>query len=76
MVNEYGEELVPIRHPEIPDAVRDHAASFNPPAMWVADMGDDEYLLYDKNGELLDMIALEMPRKSLLKSFWQLAARR
>ncbi len=53
-----GEELIDINDPRLPKAVRKHGKLFKNPARYVIDDGDDSYILYAEDGELLDMVYL------------------
>jgi len=44
-----------IDHPLLSPEVKEHARRLRTPAAWVTPMGNDEYLLYANDGELLDM---------------------
>ena len=58
-----GEELVDIDDPSLPDVLREHAKRFSNPGKVVIVVGDDEYVLYAEDGELLDLcfMSLEDP---------------
>lgn len=52
------EDIVDIDNARIPQAVRMHGARFRNPARFVADLGNDEYVLFAEDGELLDLVYL------------------
>lgn len=52
------EDIVDIDNARIPQAVRTHGARFRNPARFVADLGNDEYVLFAEDGELLDLVYL------------------
>lgn len=53
------DELIDIDDPVVPEEIRAHGARFKNPARYVADLGNDEYVLYAQDGELLDMVYLK-----------------
>ncbi len=50
------DEVLDITDASIPDEIYEHGQLFNPPARWVIDLGRGEYLLFDEDGELLDLV--------------------
>jgi hypothetical protein len=50
-----GEVVLSIDDAEVPEIIRRHGARFRNPARYVIDPGQGEYLLYDADGELLDL---------------------
>lgn len=55
---EDGDERADINDPCVPDEVRDHGRRFKKPARYVIDLGNDEFILYAEDGELLDLVSL------------------
>lgn len=53
-----GEVVLSIDDAGIPEPIRRHGARFRNPARYVIDLGEGEYLLYDGDGELLDLCHL------------------
>ncbi len=53
-----GEDVWSIDDPRVPQRVRDHGACFDSPARHVIEVNPGEYLLYDANGDLLDLCYL------------------
>jgi len=51
-----GEEVLDIDSPDLPDALRKQGNLFKNKARYVIDLGGGEYVLYAKNGELLDAV--------------------
>lgn len=43
---------------QVPDIVREHGLRFRLPARYVVCLGNDEFVLYAENGELLDLVYL------------------
>lgn len=54
-----GAVVLAIDDPEVPEIIQRHGARFRNPARYVIDVGDGGYLLYDGDGELLDICALK-----------------
>lgn len=52
----YGEELLDINDSSLPEALRAYGKQFKNPARFVIEVGDNEYLLYAEDGEMLDAV--------------------
>lgn len=53
------EEVLDINDLRVPEAIRAHSQRFCNPARFVADLGHGEYVLFAKDGELLDLVYLK-----------------
>ena len=58
-MNNDEEEIVDINDPRVPDAIREHGCRFRKPARFVVDVGNNEFVLFSEDGELLDIVYLE-----------------
>ena len=59
MSTEDDEEIMDIDDARVPEAIRAHGGNFRRPARFVVDLGNDEYMLLDADGEVLDLVCLQ-----------------
>jgi hypothetical protein len=58
MSTENDDELMNNEDARVPEAIRAHGSRFRKPARFVVDFGNDEYILIDADGEVLDLVFL------------------
>ena len=59
MSSEDDDEIMNIEDARVPGVIRAHGARFRKPARFVVDLGNDEYILIDADGEVLDLVYLK-----------------
>jgi hypothetical protein len=59
MSTEDDDEIMNIEDALVPEAIRAHSTRFRKPARFVVDLGNDEYILIDADGEVLDLVYLK-----------------
>ncbi len=53
------EGILDVNDPAVPEIVRDHGRRFRNPAKYVVPLGNDEYVLFGEDGEVLDGVWLK-----------------
>ena len=56
MSTEDDDEIMNIEDARVSEAIRAHGRTFRRPAHFVIDIGNDEYILFDVDGEVLDLV--------------------